>query len=80
MALVFSEILVSASLRSIIIVLGSISQKTGVAPDLMIEEAVVTNVNEGVRTSSPGPKSSSKEEISSAAVQLWVSRTLLQEK
>ena len=50
------------------------SANTGTAPRSTNAFAVETKVNDGMITSSPGARSSSSAAISSAAVQLWVSR------
>src|SRR4051812_5894965 len=52
------------------------STNTGTAPRLAYALAVVTNVNDGMITSSPGRRSSSRADISSAAVHDGVMSTL----
>ncbi len=48
------------------------STNTGTAPRSTNAFAVDTNVNDGMMTSSPGSRSSSSADISSAAVHEWV--------
>lgn len=59
------------------IVAGSLSTKTMRAPVSATALAVETKVNDGMITSSPGPRFNSSAAISSAAVQEWVSSTSL---
>jgi hypothetical protein len=73
--LVRGVIAASISVSSMLQVSSRISTNTGVAPRSTNAFAVDTNVNDGMRTSSPGPTSDSIAAISSAAVQECVSST-----
>ena len=78
MALVRGVIAASISDSSMLSVSGRMSTNTGTAPRRTNALAVETKVNEGMITSSPGCRSSSKALISSAAVQECVSNALAQ--
>jgi hypothetical protein len=65
----------STSSRSMLYVVGSISQKTIFAPTRANADAVATNVYDGTITSSPGSRSSTSAATSSAPVQLCVRST-----
>ncbi len=56
---------------------GRMSTNTGTAPRSTNALAVETKVKDGMMTSSPGSRSKSKADISSAAVQECVSRAFL---
>ena len=75
MARVLEVIADSTRFSSRFNVSGRISTNTGIPPRSAMAFAVLTKVNDGMITSSPGPTPASSAAISSAAVQECVSRT-----